>query len=364
MTARKHLVEMLEHLVNENEEKARMAFHNFVVKSARQIHESVLADDDLEEDINELEENQVEEYYGEEDMTSDADEEMVDMPSDEAEDDLEDNGMADADVDLDVGDAEGEELEVEKDDVADVLDAMEELTAKFKALMGDEAEEAEDDIEDEMGGMEVDMEIEPEMPEANDDVAEEGFVAEEEMDSEDELEEAVSHDGGVVSAKHGVDPHGKHGSKESIKANTDAKLPESQLDDAAFDFDLTEEDFQELEEGLKAIDVKMGGEQGGNKFAGEETQTKSPVAKRDMSDVKSGSKDMVSKKDDHAGYDREEAPSSKSLPHSGDNSKNKADEGRNKVESKVGGEQGSGKFAGTEVNVKSPIGSQGTREGR
>ena len=146
----------------------------------------------------------------------------------------------------------------------------------------------------------------------------------------------------------------------------DSKLPEA----AEFDFDLTEEDFLDLEEGLKQVDVKMGGEQGGGKFAGEETNTKSPVADKDSSKLLgTGSKDMISKRDDHGGYKRETEPTSGSLPHSEDNSKDKASTpssvgkggGLEKQSGYGEGEVGAGKFAGQETNVKSPIGSAGTR---
>jgi hypothetical protein len=217
-----------------------------------------------------------------------------------------------------------------------------------------------DDMGGEFGGDDVGTE-EP---------AEEGFMYESDEDKE-EVEEAITHEPGVVkNSNFKTDFKGKHGEKTTVLHNGDAKLPES----ADFDFDLTEEDFMDLEEGLKSIDVKMGGEQGGVKFAGEETNTKSPIATRDKSDIKADSKSMVSKKSEHSGYSREAAPTSGKLPHSGDNSHESMNSTGSPRRSEVKGaggldkqkghkaeEQGGVKFAGTETNVKSPIGSAGTR---
>ena len=80
---------------------------------------------------------------------------------------------------------------------------------------------------------------------------------------------------------------------------------------------------------------------------------------------------MISKQDEHGTYKRESAPSNDKLPHSNENNHDKADQtpGRSTVgghgglesNSKQGGEQGKKKFAGTETNTKSIIGSAGSR---
>lgn len=435
MTARTSLEEALNFLVNEDNENAVKAFHSFVVKSAQNIHESLLEDDDLDNDIDEAvdEEEKVDEAKdksSEDEVTESDDKEEVDerdnskevdenfgmdrssIRSDEyfgrdelaTEDHENDMDMGDVVATDDLGDEmggdyegsmEGEEVTLSPEDADAMRSAMDELQAKFDELgIGGSGEEEGMDMDMDMGD---EMDTDDKEGDMNDMEPEESFTPEvtdsmdidrkrqragksgqyestdpelDEGEEEEEVDEAITHDAGVVGSKHGVDHDGKHGQQASNLHNSDAKLPEA----AVFDFDLTEEDFLDLEEGLKKIDVKMGGEQGGVKFAGEETQIKSPVAQRDKSDIKAGSKDMISKRDDHSGYSLETAPSAGNLPHSGDNSHDSMDGtgspkrsevskggGLDKQSSYGDGEVGAGKFAGTETNVKSPIGSAGTR---
>lgn len=427
MSARTRLEDALEHLINEDQEQAVSAFHNFIVEKAREIHSTLLEEDELDSDIDEqakeeVDENEDEvdestdedeavqenigqdrerirsdEYFGREELTTEMDGEEDDMGDMDnmgamddagAEDELDDAGDEMSDYS---DDENGEEKQVVLggDAIEDITDALGQLQATFDQLVnGDEGGDmgddmGDDDMGDDMGddyegdddGDNGENPFAPEEEPAEESFAFEGkdkdsdeIDEEEEVDEDDEeVDEAVSHEAGVAKkANYGVDPHGK-GGNDSLLHNSDAKLPESADD---FDFDLTEEDFEDLEEGLKALDIKMGGEQGGNKFAGEETQLKSPVADKDKSDIPVNPQDMHSKKDEHSGYKRETAPSTGSLPHSGDNSKDTGTAGRSEV-SGAGGldkqkghsasEQGGKKFAGTETNVKSPIGSTGTR---
>ena len=407
MTARKSLEEAIALLLNEDEENAHVAFHNFIIKSAQSIHESFIAEDDLDNDIDESEEETKDDEVNEADDSEEVDEskddkEEVDegmfgreVASDQyfnrdeltTEDDMDmgdeggDMEMGDAEAETDLGDEmggeEGEEVVLDASDVDELRAALDDLTAKFDAIAGGGEEEMDMDMDmggEEGGDMEMDMEMGAEEPaeesmrfEAKDEEVDES--KDEDLDEDDdseEVDEAITHEPGVVKpGLAGADHAGKHGKGDSVLMGPDAKLPEA----AEFDFDLTEEDFLDLEEGLKQVDVKMGGEQGGGKFAGEETQTKSPVAQRDKSDIKAGSKDMISTRDDHGGYSRESEPTSGKLPHSEDNSKDKASTptsvgkggGLEKQSGYGEGEIGVGKFAGTETNVKSPIGSAGTR---
>ena len=430
MTARSALEEALEYLINEDHDKAVEAFHEFVVQKARAIHETLIEDDDLDDEIDEtVDKEEVDEAKDKEEVDEakhkevdkdkevdeakkvdekeekEVDESIADMrhnirsdeyfgrdeltteDDDNGEDEM-DNGFGDTDAEMDLGDnggmdmdMEGEEVVIAPEQAADLAGALAELQAKFDEIVGPV------EVEDEMD-MDMDMEVGDEMgdEEYPEEPAEESFGNEvggrfmgegkdeeevDESEDKDDVDEAVSHGQGVMDVKSGVDHYGKGGSGDSLLSNSDAKLPEG----ADFDFDLTEEDFLDLEEGLKAVNVQMGGEQGGVKFAGEETNTKSPVADKDSSKLLgTGSKDMISKQTEHGTYDLETAPTNESLPHSGDNSHDKADQTGSPSRSQISkgggldkqkgygkGEVGSGKFAGTETNVKSPIGSQGTR---
>ena len=383
MIDKTHLEEALEFLINEEDELAVASFHNFIVQKARAIHESLMEDDELDEEIDSDDEEVTE-------AKSDDDEEVTEAKSDDDEETVEE-GMNEFYRGTDLGEMPedemtgddyagdeegGMDMDMEGGETVEVpVDDLEALQMKFDELMvgaglGDEemgGEEGEMDMDMDMGGEE---ESEP----AYEDRFNVGHNPLAESDDEDDdedddeaVEEAVTHDPGVVKdGTDGADADGKTGGgTDAVKHNSDAKLPEN------FDYDLTEEDFLDLEEGLKSVSVSMGGEQGGVKYAGEETQTVSPVAQKDKSDVKADSTSLVSKQKEHGDFKREGAPSNDKLPHSNENNHDKAEgtPGRSSVaghgglesNSGQGGEQGKKKFAGTETNTKSIIGSTGSR---
>jgi hypothetical protein len=178
--------QLIEYIINEDEDKAKALFHDIVVEKSRDIYESLIDEETVDEEIggNEVEdlvdEIQADETNGiseEGDEEIDADEEM--MAGDEEEDHHADVGG-------------NEELE---DKVMDLEKELEELKAEFDALMADEMEEPEhaemkDDAEElEMyeGDEEVAEEKEEEVSEDAEEVAEEEEVAE---DAEEVVEDA------------------------------------------------------------------------------------------------------------------------------------------------------------------------------
>jgi hypothetical protein len=153
MADNKLLQQMLEHLVNDEQQKAEELFHEYVVTKSREIYEGLIEteiseeedkkdeeDEDMEEAAadEEAEEDQVDENF--EDIAIEADDEMPAMGGD-ATDDLE------GDLDAEMGDEEGEEKSEEE--LFQDLDAIvDELQAKFDELKGEEEGE---DMGDEMG---------------------------------------------------------------------------------------------------------------------------------------------------------------------------------------------------------------------
>jgi hypothetical protein len=137
--------QLIEHIINDEETKARDIFHTIVVEKSRDIYESLIDEEDLSEvGGNEVEglvdEITVDEQgIAEEDEAEDHDDEAMDM----------DDDAMDADVE-----ADAEEADVE-DRVVDLEDALDELKAEFDALMAGEAEEV---VEPEMDGAE-EMEV-------------------------------------------------------------------------------------------------------------------------------------------------------------------------------------------------------------
>ena len=105
MTDRSKFEQMLEHLVNEESDKAKELFHQLVVEKSREIYENILADDFTTEEEMDDEEEAVEEGKGEED-----DEEVEESFGFAEGDDEEDTGDIGGDAgddfvsDIDAGD--------------------------------------------------------------------------------------------------------------------------------------------------------------------------------------------------------------------------------------------------------------------
>ena len=156
--------QLIDFIINEDEAKARELFHQIVVEKSREIYESLIDEQDLEEiGGNEVEEL-VDEVSADETGMEEGEEMDMEVDMDDAEEEEEEEA----------GEEAGEE-ELE-DRVMDLESALDELKAEFDALMADEAgeEEHNDGINDpEMGEMmeaeeEVDEEAEEEVDESAD----------------------------------------------------------------------------------------------------------------------------------------------------------------------------------------------------
>ena len=211
MTEHNKFEEMLEHLVNEDREKAAELFHEIVVEKSRDIYESLLEDEDeaveettdeevdeatdeevdesSEDDLDEATDEEVEESNDEEveEATSEdeVEEGIFDEPAVEADPaddmmgDIEMPGLDDEAPADDMGMGDDEEDGDIEDRVMDLEDELEALKAEFEAMMDDEAPGDEDGDE-----MPMDMDSEE-----GDDEKEEEAVAFEETD--EEVEEAT-----------------------------------------------------------------------------------------------------------------------------------------------------------------------------
>lgn len=165
--------QLIEHIINDDADKARELFHNIVVEKSRDIYESLIDESDLEETVGG---NQVEDLVDEvtidEQGISEEEDEEVEM------DDAEDSDM---DMDFDDSgdlDAHEEEHGDVEDRVQDLEAALDELKAEFDALMaGEEAEE------EQFPGIHGD--------EGAEEVAAEEMYEAEECDDEEESEEEV-----------------------------------------------------------------------------------------------------------------------------------------------------------------------------
>jgi hypothetical protein len=158
--------QLIEHIINDDTDKARELFHNIVVEKSRDIYESLID----EQDLDEVGGNQVEDLVDEVSLDEQG------MTEEEEEDDE----MA-LDSEEEYGSEDQPEAEIE-DRVVDLEDALDELKAEFDALMA--GEESEEEM---MPGIHGDEGQEMDSEEDQS----EFFESEEEDDEEDEDAEMV-----------------------------------------------------------------------------------------------------------------------------------------------------------------------------
>jgi hypothetical protein len=180
--------QLVEFIINDETDKARELFHTIVVEKSRDIYESLVSEEDLEETIggNEVEDLVDEVSLDEEGISEEEDEDNGNM--DNMDMDSEEDHHADV----------GGEEELE-DRVVDLESALDELKAEFDALMaGEESEEeampgihGDDDGDVEvMSGMHGDNGAE--------EMGNEEFYEAEEKDEDDEEDEDKDVDESIV----------------------------------------------------------------------------------------------------------------------------------------------------------------------
>ncbi len=159
--------QLIEHVINDDEAKARELFHEIVVEKSRSIYEEMMKDEELEEAKHE-EEKDLEEAKHEEEGLEEAKHEEegleeADLGGDQADDliddvEAEETGMSMEGEGEDHEDMDGgEDLE---DRVVDLEDKLDELLADFERLASGEDADAETvdvdmDVDDGMTDVEV-----------------------------------------------------------------------------------------------------------------------------------------------------------------------------------------------------------------
>ena len=163
--ADKTLEQMLEHLVNNEQEKAEELFHEYVVAKSREIYESLVEDEVEEEEVEEATEEDEDAVEESTEEDEDAVEESTEEDEEEVSEELTDDDIIEADdedmmggdgTDKLAGMLDGEEevdSEGEEEIFQDLEDIIGELQAKFDELKDHEEEEGE-----------IDGDEEPEMP--------------------------------------------------------------------------------------------------------------------------------------------------------------------------------------------------------
>lgn len=148
----KKFEQLIDLIINEQEDKARELFHDIVVEKSREIYESIMDEEMMGEEGEEMV-GEVGDLMDE--ISAEESGEVVEAEDDEADIDFDDDAEEAGDAlthDLeDEHDAEGS---VDKSDLGDIKDKLDDLMAEFEALMqGDEEEEVVDVSETEHDDM-------------------------------------------------------------------------------------------------------------------------------------------------------------------------------------------------------------------
>jgi len=196
--------QLIELIINENEEQARELFHDIVVEKSREIYESIM-DEEMMDDG--MEEGMVGEVG---DLLDEINAEESGM-TEEEDMDMDDEEVIDIDADDMGGDEEHAEIE---DAVVRIEDKLDQLMAEFEQIMGgDEGEEA--DLGDEEGE-EEDFGDEEEGEEEGE---------EEDMMEDDMDEEMMEEDDSVMEAIQLKNVPGLYGSKIGGDNGAQTKSP-------------------------------------------------------------------------------------------------------------------------------------------
>lgn len=152
---------LIDLIINEDQERAEQLFHEIVVEKSREIYESLMDEEDLEEDMSTslMQEIEAEEEEGGM-MEMDGEEEEIEAGDFDVEggDDMEDMGDEGDMADMDMGSEEP----ATKDDIMDLEDKLDQLMAAFEEEFGSMSDEEEGEEEFEMGDEEEGEEEEEE----------------------------------------------------------------------------------------------------------------------------------------------------------------------------------------------------------
>lgn len=136
----KKFEQLIELIINENEEQAKALFHDIVVEKSREIYESMMDEETMEEGMGGQVGDLLDEINVEEEGMNEEDDEADIEFDDEAEEDGEDETH-----DLEAGHDEEGDLE---NRVVDLEDKLDQLMAEFEDIMGDDGMDDGMDMDD------------------------------------------------------------------------------------------------------------------------------------------------------------------------------------------------------------------------
>ena len=128
---------LIEYIINDEDQKARELFHDIVVEKSRDIYESIMDEEQVEERVQGDQVGAMVDEIGHEESVGENEEEFADAGEEDLGGDEEIGGEEGSD-DFG-GDVEGNPAEEEIEDKVMNIDAkLDELLAKFDEIMGDE----------------------------------------------------------------------------------------------------------------------------------------------------------------------------------------------------------------------------------
>lgn len=171
----KKFEKLIDLIINENEDQARELFHEIVVEKSREIYESIM-DEEMMDDMDEGMGGQVGDLMDE--ISAEESGEMMEadleMDDTEIEDDGIDMDMGDEVVSMDADEVEDGEHEELEDAVVRIEDKLDQLMADFEQIMGDQADDEDMEDMDDMDDM-ADEEGEEEEGEEEEEAVEESM---------------------------------------------------------------------------------------------------------------------------------------------------------------------------------------------
>jgi hypothetical protein len=148
---------LIEYIINDEDQKARELFHSIVVEKSRDIYESIMDEESMEEQVHGGQvEDLTNELQDEEALGEDEDEFSLDGDMDN---DGDIDGSLPAEHDMDDDTAEHNEIE---NKVMDIDAKLDELLAKFDDIMGKDNDDMDDMDDMDGGATHADLEGEPE----------------------------------------------------------------------------------------------------------------------------------------------------------------------------------------------------------
>jgi hypothetical protein len=151
----KKFEQLIDLIINEQEDKARELFHEIVVEKSREIYESIMDEEMMGEEGDEMV-GEVGDLMDE--ISAEESGDVVEAAEDEADIDFDDEAEeAGDDLTHDLESEHDEEGSVDKDDLGDIKDKLEDLMAEFESLMQGDTEEEEEEVVDVSEEAEEDM---------------------------------------------------------------------------------------------------------------------------------------------------------------------------------------------------------------